>query len=438
MRIFNIIALLLLLFIAGTVTAQTDDYIQQCAAVLNAALASVDVECDGQATMTACYGSIPAGVVGPEAADEVFARPGDTLPLTGIDTLTTGAPIIEQGALGIVQLTPRINYSEQALTLTLLGDVTVENAGDPAVDVPTQVIPVTFPDGANVRAAPDINAQQTGVIFAGNTVRATGVTRSGAWVRIIDDTGEIGWINATLFNPDDLTDLTIFNPDNNSSYGTMQAFNVATGDSLPDDCLLLPPSGVLLQTPDTAEVARIQINGVPAQLPPLTTLFLSSVSGALHVDVLEGEADFGTPVIAGERAIFTDDVTAVDAYPLEAYNTLANLPLDRLPRPIFLAMDFDIIISAPQDEPLAGVGADDLCTIAATSLPANLRAEPIPGSRVRHVMPPRSSANPVARAGGADGALWWLLAFDVWVSSEAVVAAGACGDLPFFGYLAPN
>ncbi|MEO1443788.1 MAG: hypothetical protein AAFV33_25530, partial [Chloroflexota bacterium] len=62
----------------------------------------------------------------------------------------------------------------------------------------------------------------------------------------------------------------------------------------------------------------------------------------------------------------------------------------------------------------------------------------IPGSRVRHVMPPRSSANPVARAGGADGALWWLLAFDVWVSSEAVVAAGACGDLPFFGYLAPN
>ncbi|MEM6282781.1 MAG: SH3 domain-containing protein [Chloroflexota bacterium] len=433
-RPMTVVAVLVCLFVAGTVTAQTEDYIRQCAAVANAAVASVQLECDAQPGETACYGSIPAGVTGTNAVEETFNRPGDTVSLADVATLTGGAANIEQGAFGIMRLTPRINYSDASLAMYIFGDVTLENTGDAALNVPTKLIPVTFADGANIRSVPDVNGEQTGVVFAGNLVRATGMIESGAWVRIVDEAGAVGWVNATLFDSDDLTGLTVVDPANDSAYGPMQAFEVATSDT-PDDCLLIPPNGVLIQTPDVAETARMQINGVEARFPQAATLFVSTRGDDLLVDVLEGEVIVGAVIAAGERGVISDESITVDGYPLLVYNTLVNLPINRLPREIFLTLDFSTIVRDPQPEPLAGIELDDICTIAAGTLPANLREEPIPGARVRYVMPPGASANPVARAGGGDGALWFQLAYNVWVSSDAVFAAGSCGTLPFFGYV---
>jgi len=426
-----VLMLLMLCFTSIAAAQDENEQLQQCAAVLNAAVASTQLECGEQPDGTVCYGSISAGATGSSEIAETFSLPGNVAPLTNLDTLTTGAANIEEGAWGIARLTPRLNFTDETLPIYVYGDVTLQNNGNPAADVPSRVISVTFAEGANVRAEPDVFSEQIGLIYVGNQVRATGVIESGAWVRILDEDSNIAWVNATVFNSDDLTDLAVVEPNEDTSYGSMQAFDIETGRNNNDDCLLIPPNGVLIQTPEDSEPARLQINGIDAQLPPETTVFLSTSNGNLQVDVLEGEADFDVRITGGQRGTFTDEAITVDGFPLEDYDALARLPIDRLPRPIFVALDFSLIVNPPQPEPLAGTELDDTCAIAANA-PVNLREEPSPGGRVRYVMPINASANPTGRAQGTDGALWWRLAENVWVSSNAVFAAGACGRLPLF------
>lgn len=429
-----------LVSILGTMTVLAQQP-PQCAAVLNAALSSLVTECAEQPLGSACYGNSPVSVVFAGDSDartdddeaEAFRNPGDTVALADVETLATGAADTAQGAWGLARLTPRLNYTEGAVTMLLLGDTTVTNTGDPAADVPAPLIPVTFPEGANIRAEPIAIAEQTGIVFVGDSVRATGILADGSWVRVIDEEGTIGWMTATAFTATDLTPLATVAASDGIAYGTMQAFTLQTGTD-DDPCAVLPPSGVLLQTPTDAESARLLANDVPLLLSSGSTVFLSaSADDVVDVAVLEGEAQVGDAFIVPVRNAITLPADAdTEVMPYD-YAALATLPVDRLPRPIFVPLDFDTLLRPPPPDgtsPLADVALESDCTIAARNAPANLREQPNPSGRVRHVMQIGQSALPDARAQGTDGVLWWRLAPDVWVSSNAVVAAGGCGRLP--------
>lgn len=421
----TVIALVVLLGMGAAAVAQDAD---QCAAVLRAAWASMTTECDEQPFMTACYGSQPATVTG-AGADVTFDAPGDTVPLAEIDRLSLGGADIPAGQWSLVQMTVRYTFTNEALPLYVMGDVTLENTGSPAADVPSARVRVISERGAVVRAAPGINAARTGVYYTGDRVLATGRNGDGSWIRVYnDDDGTFGWINALVFRQRDLTDLPIVSPEDDALFGSFQSFTLQTTPPDRENCRSIPPSGVLLQTPAEGTVARLAVNGTLISIAPASTVFLSA-DEALSVDVLEGEAGADTVSIeAGENATVREgEETTPQAYD---YDRVALLPLDQLPRPIFAALDFSTLIRPATDDPLAGIAESDPCVIAAVGGAVNVREAPSPGARVRYVMQVGESATPDGRAGGTDNVLWWRLAEDVWVSSNAAGVAGACGTLP--------
>ena len=179
------------------------------------------------------------------------------------------------------------------------------------------------------------------------------------------------------------------------------------------------------------------VNDIPVNLYPSSTAFLRATTGEdviLQVDVLEGQVDMtdAVPLLveAGQGVIVREGEVPIPR-PYD-YKLLSRILVDRLPRPIFVALDFSTLIKPALDgvDPLEGLGMNDDCTIAALIEAANLREQPDPSARVRRVLQIGESAKPDARGAGSDNALWWRLAPDVWVSSNAVAALGDCGTLP--------
>lgn len=423
-------AVLILIALGIALPAHAQDA-DQCAAVLRAAWASMTTECAEQPTMTACYGSQSASVAGSD--DVTFAAPGDIAPLTAIDALTLDGVDVTQGQWSLVRVALRYNFSDESLPLYVMGETTLENAGSRDADLPSARVQVTSERGAIVRAAPDINAAQTGVYFTGATVLATGRNNDGSWIRVYNDDGTFGWINALVFRQRDLTGVPIVAPDSDALFGSFQAFTLQTSPPDRTDCQRIPPSGVLIQTPADGDSARLAVNDVTLLIAPASTVFLSA-DDALSVDVLEGEAaaDGVTVVVGGNLTQGAGDAEDGDApqAPTYDYNRVALLPLDSLPRPIFAALDFSTLVRPAVDAPLEGIAPDAPCVIAAVNGPVNVREAPSPNARVRYVMQIGESAAPDGRAGGTDNVLWWRLAPDVWVSSNAAGVAGACGTLP--------
>ena len=420
----SILIAALLLAVGGVAQAQTETP-PQCQAVLRASVFSVVTECAEQPAGTACYGGAPVQAELNTSAD--FATPGQLVSLAAIDTLMPAVPDIEQGRWGIVTLTPRLNLTADVLTAWAVGGATLEDTGTAAADVPAAEVQVTFPQGARLRAAPRADAEEIAPLYLGVTVLATGISEDGAWVRVQAE-GERGWTTVDAFSATDLQDLATVGADE-PDYGPFQSFTLAT-DPNANACALVPPGGLLVQTPPATEAARLRVNETVLTIAPKSTVFLTAVDG-LRVDVLEGEVllDLPLTVSAGQGV----DVMAEEPLPM-SYDSdrLARLPVADLPRPIFVALDFDVLVrpAVLGENPLADVTTEDDCVIAAVNGAVNLRELPSPGGRVRHVMQIGESAAPDARAEGTDGELWWRLATDVWVSGSAPSFGGQCGALP--------
>jgi len=410
---------------------------QDCAAFFDGALTSLRTSCFEQASPGACYGAGPLSLETTDEADDVtFEAAGDEIGLALIDTLTLAELDPGEQTGGLVRMQVRLNYTDDAITYLLFGDVVVENTGEVTESVPSVLAPVASSQGLNIRALPSADADLLTTAFTGDPVRLTGLTESSEWARVTLEDGGVGWAAASAFNDADLTDLATVEPRDERAYGPMQAFTLTT-DNDDTGCAGLPPSGVLVQAPAGDEAAAIQVNDIPVRLFPESTVFLSTTEddGVLRVDVLEGEADLTTttaPLIAeaGNSVTFREGELPIPR--TYDYDVMGLLPLEDLPRPSFAALDFAALIQRPREnvDPLEGITSEDTCTIAAVLQAANLRQSPDPDARVRHVMQVGESAVPDGRGPGVDGALWWRLTADVWVSSTAVAAVGNCGTLP--------
>jgi hypothetical protein len=235
--------------------------------------------------------------------------------------------------------------------------------------------------------------------------------------------------------------------DSTFTYSPMQTLNFT---SFLDDspCVGAPDSGILAQSPEDVEWTRLQVNGVEIRFGG--TIFVQGQPGvAMIVNVLEGQAEVTVAdttqiVDAGRRTRIPLDIQGIPTQapaPQENYdyNRMGYLPTNLLPRQIIPELRFEEIITpvVSADPPLTGVTSESDCTIAVTG-DVNLRIGPGRDYPRRGVMLPGESAVPIGRAAGTDGALWWQLATQVWISSDVVLAAGRCGDVPLVEFAAPN
>jgi hypothetical protein len=430
----------LVLMVAQIAQAQTE----RCSAVIRAALTLVRQECADQSFARLCYGNAPIHIALTDADDAyTFTKPGDQLALALVERLELSPLNAQFGEWGIVVAKPQINFTSDAYTLLAFGEVAVDNLGDATFDIVGVPLTVQSRQGLNLRLSPDASAQQITSLLTGQMVHVSGYTDDQQWLRIHLESGVLGWASASGFG--DLSamwsTLAVVDPAQVLDWGTFGAIELRTSTSDLNSCADLPPDGILIQTPSHALMpVHLQVNGVILTFPVETTAFLQSpAEGTVMLSVVEGSVIVkGEPsltVEATRQVMVTvgEETSLPNAYD---YNSMARLPLEVLPRPLFAALDFSTLVrpANPSQRLFENYTTEQACLVGAVLDAANLRDTPSPLGRVRHTLQMGESAFPIARATGLDQAVWWKLAEDVWVSSGAVGVAGNCAVVPFVTY----
>lgn len=416
--------------------------VEFCPALVRAAVASAALECAGLEIGQVCYGNAALEV---ETSDNTrFTRPGDVTSITVLESLRSHPLDAEAGEWGIALLRAQANAPEQNLLYVVFGDVKLTNTSTEREPVPTVPVRVTFAAGANVRAAPAEDAPLAAQLTAGQVVPATGRLADGSWFRVFLPDNQSGWVRADLIRfegqLDALPEVTADDPAPTSLYSPLLVFNFESGMETPP-CSAAPVSGILAQTADNAGVMRLIVNGV--ELSVEGTFYLQAkAQGGVIVTALEGQARL---ISAGVEQIVTpgnrvevrwDDQKLALGAPRRPeqveFVRLQALPLALLPRPVDDLLEFNLlgVVTPAAPAPLDGVTAESRCTVAAVNNEGRMRIGPGRDYPVRGGLFAGESANPEARAEGADGFTWWRLAEGMWVRSDIVLAAGDCASLP--------
>lgn len=412
--------LLLPLFAAALVIAQADT----CPTLERAAVAEARVWCGETPSGEACYGNSPV------AADaEGFQAVGDRVSLRDVSAITTRTDA-EANLYGVSLLRtaayPAESWTAQALTMILLGEVMLTEI---ATDAPHQVSSVTAPQGVNVRALPTEEGRIITPLFDGEKVMLTGRLADESWLQLLLPDGQTGWIVAQAIAevPADLPFVAADSSAPDAIYEPFADFDLttATADAR---CAEAWESGLLLQT-SGEEALRLRVNGEPFLLNG--TVFLQAdQNGETRVHIIAGGVQVQDVAIS-EGYGFSLPL-ADDPQPYE-FARFAFLPTEILPQYVYIGLDLQTIITpAPQEDrsPITDVLATERCIITTGPGGANLRGGPGTEFPIRGVLGFRETAYPIGRTMGSDGAIWWELAQNVWISGATTVTGGDCVAVP--------
>lgn len=162
MRVFRLVSVCMVFCLAAAAMAQPD----VCPALVAVALATTGDQCGSVSQNTLCYGNATVSVTARDAdAATTFAAPGDTVDLSAISAVQTAALDADEAAWGVALLALQANITDaqpgQHLTVVQFGDVTLEDAGDPAADAPMQA----FTLRSGVGAPPCTEAPASGILI---------------------------------------------------------------------------------------------------------------------------------------------------------------------------------------------------------------------------------------------------------------------------------
>lgn len=409
----------------------------QCREWLSAAALNLATTCSLAEPGSLCAASQPLTLMPDDV--ELPDEPGSALPLAGLESVSLGGVSVDEESFALATIRPENARIDGSLLLIAVGEVAIENQG--SVDAAEAAVSarVTHASGANVRSDPSPNVDVIGTLRQGEIILATGISGDSRWIRIVPPFAPIGWVSADAL---DLGGGTVplagsTNPQPNL-FAPFQAFNLAVETDDPPGCGNLPPSGVVAQTTAESMPYPLRVNEVDVTIAPGSTVFLRAwLDARLSIDVLEGSVTLpglsGLNVSAGDGVTLAlplaDDAITPAGY---VYNTLARLPVEFLPRPIFVPLDFERLLTDPVEgnDPMSGIAPSAACTIGAIDGAVNLRERPDPSARIRHVMLQTQTARPDGRTEGTDGAIWWRLAENIWAASAAVQGAGDCASVP--------
>ena len=327
----------------SVVSSQSEDGV--CSGIATLAIDSTETYCEGAGRNQVCYGHILVEAQPQDGAGAfVFADTGDVVDLLDVRSLilTPMNETTQEWGISLMRLQANLPAAtEQYATLLAFGDVQLDNA---AGDLPTlEVTATTF---ANVRRRPTVDDFVLTSLRSAQTVVADGRLEDISWVRVmVPETGETGWISASLVQADESLETLAVVPAGSTHYAPFQAFFLRTGVS-DAPCAEAPESGILIQTPEGVAEIRLQINEIAIHLG--STAFIQAMPGGDFIfNLLEGTslveaAGVTQRVFPGTRVRVPLDANghaAGSPSVPEPYNMtgLTSLPLGLLERVIEIA-----------------------------------------------------------------------------------------------------
>jgi len=415
---------LLVLLVPFAVTTVAFAQEDTCPTLERAAVAEARVWCSETQTGEACYGNSPVS-----ADVDGFQAAGDRVSLDEVGNITTSSDT-ENNLYG-VSLLRTLAYApdawtQQSVTLVLLGDLALTNAAD---SMPREVASISAAQGVNVRALPTEEGRIITPLFQGEVVMLTGQTADASWLRLLLPDGQTGWMVSSAIESVS-ADLPVVDADSSAPEAIYEPFADVELRTAMDDsrCAEAWESGLLLQSTGD-DFVSLRVNGETLLLKG-TAFLQTNEEEKVIVSVLAGEVQVGEEVI---REGYEFALTLPDNAQPYDFAQLAYLPTEILPQYVYIGIDLTtIIIPAPQIDrsPIADVLATDRCIITTGPGGANLRGGPGREFPIRGVMDFRETAYPIGRTMGSDGAIWWELAQDVWISAVTTVTGGDCVAVP--------
>jgi len=412
-----------------------------CPALEQAAIAQARVWCADVQDGQVCYGN--AALSAELHVDDLeFRTPGDRVPVASVNGLT-GAKRDNLFGVGFIkaQAYPAVSWQSQAVTMVLLGDVTLTHDEADGLAETAQIGLVGAAQGANIRSGPTREFPVIRPIAVNTLIQVTGRTDDNLWLRVQLPDGETGWIASAIVENimrDELVVVDLESPTPERIYTRFSSFVLETA-RLDARCREAPESGLLLQTTTLDSPLRFRINQQEVLLAG-TAFLQAQPDAAVTVFVLEGRAQFGETVAdAGYQLHIPLALTKLDEpQPLAVavkydFARVAPLPMELLPRFTYISIDINTLITPRPEEdvsPLADVLVNEPCVITTGQGGANLRAGPGLGFPIRGVLGFRETARPIGRAIGSDGGNWWQLSQNVWISAATTVTGGDCVVVP--------
>ena len=445
-----LIPLIFILF-AASASAQDD----QCNAAVNAVRSKILTHCAEQVTGTLCFGNPTVAVMNKPGAQTIagnrFSRPGDVADLGSAKLFSTSSEARTWGAArAVFHAFPADSLAAEISNLLLIGDVAI--FVPPIVQAPAGLIEVevTASQGANLRTEPSTDSRV--IRPAAQRARLWALRRSedGDWIQAYFNPVQLAWVSQSLV-AGAVDQLDTAPPANAGAplWLTLQAFDFGSGlDDAP--CESAPDSGIILQTPKYAAPRHFVINGVRLRLSG--TVYMQAIARVgMWIYVLDGEAQITiadvTTAIAGGAYIriplgidADGKIAPADASAPPAaydYHRMLKLPLDALLYPTRVGLDpYTVITRRPSsgDSPLIDLTPDAPCKISTGTFGARIRSRPDPDAPVIALMGYHESADPLARAIGADNLPWWKLGESIWIRIDATGYAGNCSAIPLIRY----
>ncbi|MCY4537408.1 MAG: SH3 domain-containing protein [Chloroflexi bacterium] len=423
-----------------------------CPAFQDRAIASVSSACAEQELNSICFGHPTVSLAWlPDVQAAAFSQPGDQTASNTVDWFSTSSEDKTWGTARILFAAyPPDGLEAQTAALLAFGDVALFLP--PPASIPGLLldIAVAATQGANLRAEPNTDAQVIRTVAQRTSLKAVNLNEDGTWIQAYADPEVVGWISRELVAgdidqlqsaPRDSAGLPLWFP--------WQAFDFRSGiNDAP--CAGAADSGLLLQTNRFQPPRQFWLNGLDIRLNGAVFL-QAQIDAGMSIYVLDGDATISVPEarVVVKSGFYTQVPLSLaeDGSPIHAqipaapsaydYQRMLRLPIAALHYPTRIGLDpYSIIAKRPSagQSPLEGMSAEAPCKITAGTFGANIRSHPDPEASIIAVMGHRESADPIARAIGADDLLWWKLADHVWIRIDATVNGGKCSAVPLIAF----
>ena len=288
---FLFIVIILLAMTVAPITAQDDAEEEECAVMIEEALAVVGDACDGLGRNEACYGNTQIAASGWEDAELEFSEPGDITDIVDIASLSTSPLNMDENIWGVALLALQANLPDtmpgQNVTFVLFGDVTLENEVNPDEVVIAPTLTAISTGNLNIRSGPGTGYVVAGTLSTDEEITINGRNEAGDWLQFVYD-GDIAWIYTPLMTiEDDIDMLLVTDGDSGTSYSApMQAFRLTTG--IGDvGCEDAPRDGIMVQAP-TDTTVNFLINGVEVEIGSTALMRLNEDDDSLQIANLAG------------------------------------------------------------------------------------------------------------------------------------------------------
>lgn len=321
----------------------------------NAINASAD-NCVNLADNTLCYGYEAVDLFVDCENFPDFASSGDTVPLDAVCMMR-----VSKNGIATMHIQPE--HTAGHATFVFMGAGELHNASSGTFEMNAWMI-----EDAILRDGPGSDFNEVTPVTADEQLLVHACNCTQNWMRVMLDSGQIGWLPARTLNVQGNADALPVIDRDAPFYDRMQAITLQTQAS---ECAELP-NGLLIQSHNTERAwLPLQINNTELMID--ATLFARApIDDDLIVTVLEGQLEVTQNeqtyhLSAGAEIHIPRE--ASDSVTISVYSEadVAQLPLNLLPEVIDPMAPIDniapVIISIPQCAILGNSNEDNTCPV---------------------------------------------------------------------------